>query len=116
MRTKMVGMLALLVALLFGPQALAQAQLQIQDVQSQIVGSPDSAGNVQFSVNASALNPTMYGTQFNVQVLGLDSSGAQVTNVIVSGRIGGRETGTLTGNGSLPQAKYDSIVNWVQAQ
>jgi hypothetical protein len=116
MRTKTVLMLVLLMALLFGPQAFAQAQLQIQDAQSQIVGSPDSAGNVQFSVTATALNPTMYGTQFNVQVLGLDSSGAQVTNVIVSGRVGGRETGTLTGYGSLPQAKYDSIINWVQAQ
>jgi hypothetical protein len=116
MRTKTVGMLAILVALLLGPQALAQAQLQIQDVQSQVVGSPDSSGAVQFSVTATALNLTMYGTQFNVQLLGLDSNGAQVTNVVVSGRVEGRETGTLTGQGSLPQARYDSIVNWVQAQ
>jgi hypothetical protein len=45
----------------------------------------------------------------------LDSNGSQVTNVVLSGRIGGRETGTLTGNGSLPEATYSSIVNWVQA-
>jgi len=116
MRIKTAMMIVLVMVSMFGLEAYAQNQLQVQDIQSQIVGSPDSAGNVQFSVTATALNPTMYGTQFNVQVLGLDSSGAQVTNVTVSGRVGGRETGTLTGYGSLPQAKYDSIVNWVQAQ
>lgn len=112
MRTKTAVMLVIMMTLLFGPQAFAQTQLQVQDIQSQIVGSPDSSGAVQFTVTATALNPSMYGTQFSVQVQGLDSNGSQVTNVVLSGRIGGRETGTLTGNGSLPQAKYDSIVNW----
>ena len=116
MRRKTVYVTALLSALIFSHEAFAQNQLQVENIQAQIVGSPDSAGNVQFSVTATALNPTTYGTQFNVQLLGLDSNGAQVTNVVVSGRVGGRETGTLTGQGSLPQARYDSIVNWVQAR
>jgi hypothetical protein len=116
MRTKTVVMFVIMMTLLFGPQAFAQAQLQIQDIQSQIVGSPDSAGNVQFAVTATALNPTMYGTEFSVQVQGLDSNGSPLTNVTLWGRIGGRETGTLTGQGSLPEATYGSIVNWTQAK
>jgi hypothetical protein len=116
MRTKTVVMFVIMMTLLFGPQAFAQAQLQIQDIQSQIVGSPDSAGNVQFTVTATALNPTMYGTEFSVQVQGLDSNGSPLTNVTLWGRIGGRETGTLTGQGSLPEATYGSIVNWTQAK
>jgi hypothetical protein len=116
MRTKTVVIFVIMMTLLFGPQAFAQAQLQIQDIQSQIVGSPDSAGNVQFTVTATALNPTMYGTEFSVQVQGLDSNGSPLTNVTLWGRIGGRETGTLTGQGSLPEATYGSIVNWTQAK
>jgi hypothetical protein len=112
MRTKTVVMLVIMMTLLFGAQAFAQAQLQIQNIQSQIVGSPDSAGNVQFSVTADALNPSMYGTEFSVQVQGLNGSGSSVTTVTLWGRVGGRETGTLTGQGSLPQATYDSIANW----
>jgi hypothetical protein len=116
MRTKTVVMFVIMMTLLFGPQAFAQAQLQIQNIQSQIVGSPDSAGNVQFSVTATALNPTMYGTEFSVQVQGVDSSGSPLTTVTVWGRVGGRETGTLTGQGSLPEATYGSIVNWSQVK
>jgi len=103
-------------ALVFGHEAFGQTQLQMQNIESQIVGSPDSAGNVQFSVTATALNPTMYGTEFCVQVQGLDSSGSPLTTVTAWGRAGGRETGTLTGQGSLPEATYSSIVNWVQGQ
>ena len=102
-------------ALVFGHEAFGQTQLHIQNIQSQIVGSPDSAGNVQFSVTATALNPTMYGTEFSVPVQGLNSSGSPVTTVTLWGRIGGRETGPLTGQGSLPEATYGSIVNWTQA-
>jgi hypothetical protein len=58
----------------------------------------------------------MYGTQFSVEVKGVDSNGSSLTRVTLSGRIGGRETGTLVGHGSMPLANYQSIVNWVQAQ
>ena len=116
MRTKTAITIVLLMALLFWGETFAQAQLQIQDIQSQIVGSPNSAGDVQFTVTATALNPTMYGTEFSVQVQGLNSSGSPVTTVTLWGRIGGRETGTLTGQGSLPEATYSSIVNWTQAK
>jgi hypothetical protein len=116
MRIRTAMVIALVLSLTFFGQAFAQAQVQIQDIQSQIVGSPDSAGNVQFTVTATALNPTMYGTEFSVQVQGLDNNGSPLTNVTLWGRIGGRETGTLTGQGSLPEATYGSIVNWTQAQ
>jgi hypothetical protein len=115
MRKKTAYVIALFMALVFGHEAFGQTQLQIQNIQSQIVGSPDSAGNVQFSVTATALNPTMYGTEFSVPVQGLNSSGSPVTTVTLWGRIGGRETGPLTGQGSLPEATYGSIVNWTQA-
>lgn len=115
MRKKTVYVIALFMALVFGHEAFAQSQLQIQDIQSQLVGSPDSTGNVQFTVTATVLNPTMYGTQFSLQVQGVDGNGSPLTSVILSGRIGGRETGTMVGQGSMPLANYQSIVNWVQA-
>jgi hypothetical protein len=116
MRTKTIVMMTVIIALLLGPQVFAQTQLQIQNIQSQIVGSPDSAGNVQFNVTATAFNPTMYGTQFSVVVQGLGSNGSPLTNVTLWGRIEGRETGTLVGNGSMPLGKYESIANWVQVK
>ena len=116
MRRKTVYVMALLMTLIFGHEAFAQSPLQLENIQSQLVGSPGSAGNVQFSVTATALNPTMYGTQFFVQVQGVDGNGSALTTVTLSGRIGGRETGTLVGQGSMPLANYQSIVNWVQAQ
>jgi hypothetical protein len=116
MKIKTAALIVFVMVLMLGAAAFAQAQLQIQNIQSQIVGSPDSGGNVQFKVTATALNPTMYGTEFSVQVQGLNSSGSPVTTVTLWGRIGGRETGTLTGQGSLPEATYSSIVNWTQAK
>jgi hypothetical protein len=32
--------------------------------------------------------------------------------VSLTGRIGGREVGTLTGNGSMPFQAYQSIATW----
>ena len=116
MRRKTVYVIALLMALIFGHEAFAQNQLQIESIQAQIVGSPDSAGNVQFSVTATALNPTMYGALFSADVQGIDSNGSPVTRIRLWGRIAGRETGTLVGHGSMPLANYESIVNWVRTQ
>ena len=101
-------------ALIFGSEALSVNPIQVQSVQSQIVGSSDSAGYVQFSVTANVWNPTMYGTDYYVQVEGLDSNGSSLTRVTLWGRVGGRGSGTLVGHGSLPGASYGSIVNWVQ--
>jgi hypothetical protein len=116
MKTKTTMMIILFMALMFGREAFAQNQLQVQDIQSQIVGSPDSSGNVQFSVTATALNPTQSGTEFSIEVNGLDDNGSALTSVTLWGRVGGLEQGTLVGQGSMPLANYSSIVNWVQAQ
>lgn len=114
MRTKTTVMITAMIVLLLGAQAFAQGQqIQVQNIQSQIVGSPDSAGYVQFSVTATVWNPTMYGTEYSVQVQGVDSNGSPLTNVTLWGRVGGEGSGTLVGQGSLPEATYGSIVNWV---
>jgi hypothetical protein len=116
MRINTAMMIVLVMVLMFGSQALAQGQLQIEDVQSEIVGSPDSAGNVQFSVTATALNPSVFGTVFSVEVQGLDGAGSPLTSVYVQGRVEGGSRGHLVGQGSMPLDKYSSIVNWVQAR
>lgn len=115
MRIKTARMIVLVMALMFGPQALAQGQLQFEDVQSEIVGSPDSAGNVQFSVRVTALNPSVSGGELFVQVQGLDSAGSPLATVTVRGWIDGGMRGDLVGQGSMPLNKYSSIVSWVQA-
>jgi hypothetical protein len=112
MKIKMAMMIVLVMVSMFGPLAYAQGQIQVQNIQSQIVGSPDTAGYVQFSVTADAWNPTIYGTEYSVQVQGLNSNGSAVTTLTLWGRVDGQGSGTLTGQGSLPQATYDSIVNW----
>jgi len=116
MKAKRAMMIVLFVVLMFGAEAFAQNQLQVQDIQSQIVGSPDSGGYVQFSVTATAFNPTQYGTEFSVVVNGLDDKGTVLTSVTLWGRVGGLEQGTLAGQGSMPLSQYSSIENWVQAQ
>jgi hypothetical protein len=116
MKTKRAIMIVLFMALMFGAEVFAQNQLQVQDIQSQIVGSPDSGGYVQFSVTATALNPTQYGTEFSIVVNGLDDKGSALTSVTLWGRVGGLEQGTLVGQGSMPLSQYTSIVDWVQAQ
>jgi hypothetical protein len=114
MRTKTATMIVLMMALIFGREAFAMNPIQVQSVQSQIVGSSDSAGNVRFSVTANVWNPTMYGTDYSVQVQGLDSNGSPLASVTLWGRVGGRGSGTLVGRGSLPEESYGSIVKWVQ--
>jgi hypothetical protein len=113
MKIKMVVLIVLVTVSLFGSVAFAQGQIQVQNIQSQIIGSPDSAGYVQFNVTAYAWNPTIYGTDYSVQVEGLNSNGSVVTTVTLSGRVDGQGSGTLTGQGALPQATYNSIANWV---
>jgi hypothetical protein len=112
MKIKTAMLIILVMLSMFGLSTFAQAQIQVQNIQSQIAGSPDSAGYVQFNVTADAWNPTMYGTEYSVQVQGLNGNGSAVTTVTLWGRVDGEGSGTLTGQGSLPQATYDSIVNW----
>jgi hypothetical protein len=112
MKIKMAMMIVLVMVSMVGPVAFAQGQIQVQSIHSQIVGSPDSAGYVQFSVTANVWNPTMYGTEYSVQVQGLTSNGSPVTSLTLWGRVGGEGSGTLTGQGSLPEAAYNSIENW----
>jgi len=116
MRIKTAMMIVLVMVLMFGSQALAQGQLRIEDVQSEIVGSPDSAGNIQFSVRATALNPSVSGTVFSVEVQGLDGTGSPLISVTVRGRVDGGSRGDLVGQGSMPLDRYSTIVNWVQAK
>jgi hypothetical protein len=112
MKIKTALLIVLVMLSMFGSAALAQGQIQVQNIQSQMVGSPDSAGYVQFNVTADAWNPTIYGTEYSVQVQGLNSNGSAVTTMTLWGRVDGQGWGTLTGQGSLPQAVYGSIVNW----
>jgi hypothetical protein len=112
MKIKTIMLTVLVMLSIFGSVAFAQGQIQVQNIQSQIVGSPDGAGYVQFNVTADAWNSTMYGTEYSVQVQGLTSNGTPVTTVTLWGRVDGQGWGTLTGQGSLPQAVYGSIVNW----
>jgi hypothetical protein len=112
MKIKMGMMIVLVMLSFFVSVAFAQGQIQVQNIQSQIAGSADSAGYVQFSVTADAWNPTMYGTEYSAQIQAFNSSGSPVTTVTLWGRVDGEGWGTLTGQGSLPQATYDSIVNW----
>lgn len=114
MKTKTAIAAIFMLALMVGSEAFAQTQLEVQNIQSQVVGSPDGGGNVQFSVTATAFNPTMYGTQFSIVVQGVDNTGSPLTSVTLWGRIQGRETGTLVGQGSMPLGKYESVANWVQ--
>jgi hypothetical protein len=112
MKIKTTMLIALVMLSIFGSVTFAQGQVQVQNIQSQTVGSPDGAGYVQFKVTADAWNSTMYGTEYSVQVQGLTSNGSPVTSVTLWGRVDGQGWGTLTGEGSLPQAVYNSIVNW----
>jgi hypothetical protein len=114
MKTK-TTMMILFMVLMFAAEAVAQNQLQVQDIQSQIVGSPDSGGNVQFSVTATVLNTTQWGREFSIQVNGLDDNGSVLTSVTLWGRVGGLEQGTLVGQASMPLSQYSSIVDWVRA-
>jgi hypothetical protein len=113
MRTKTAMMIVLMTALIFGLEAFAMSPIQVQSVRSQIVGSPDGAGNVQIIVTANVWNPTMYGTDYYVRVQGVDSNGSPLTRVTLWGWVAGRGSGTLVGQGSLPEAYYGSIANWV---
>jgi hypothetical protein len=112
MKIKTIMLTVLVMLSIFGSVAFAQGQIQVQNIQSQVTGSPDDAGYVQFNVTADAWNSTMYGTEYSVQVQGLTGNGAPVTTVTLWGRVDGQGWGTLTGQGSLPQSVYNGIVNW----
>lgn len=114
MRIKTAMMIGLAVVLMSGAQALGQGQLQVEDIQSEIVGSPDSGGNVQFRVKATVMDMSGSGTRYSMQVQGLDDNGTPLTTVYVQGFVEGGSRGWLVGQGSMPLDKYSSIVNWVK--
>jgi hypothetical protein len=116
MRIKTAMMIGLVVVLMSGAQALGQGQLQIEDIQSEIVGSPDSGGNVQFSVKATVFDMSGSGTRYSIQVQGLDDNGTALTTLHVQGYVEAGSRGWLVGQGSMPLDKYSSIVNWVKRQ
>lgn len=114
MRIKTAMMIGLAVVLMSGAQALGQGQLQVEDIQSEIVGSPDSGGNVQFRVKATVMDMSGSGTRYSMQVQGLDDNGTPLATVYVQGFVEGGSRGWLVGQGSMPLDKYSSIVNWVK--
>jgi hypothetical protein len=116
MRIKTAMMIGLVMVLISGAQALGQDPLQVEDIQSEIVGSPDSAGNVQFSVKATVFDMSGSGTRYSIQVQGLDDNGTPLATAQVQGYVGAGSRGWLVGQGSMPLDKYSSIVNWVKGQ
>jgi hypothetical protein len=107
-----IMMALLLVALVLSHAASAQMGLKIESFQTQLVSGPDREGYVEFTLTATAYNPSKIGQWFFVSVRALDGDGYPVVIVSLTGRIGGREVGTLTGNGSMPFQAYQSIATW----
>jgi hypothetical protein len=114
MRKKDLWLIALILAFLWSAQVYAQSNLRIESVQTQLVGAPNSAGFVTFTVRASVRNVTQYGQWFFVTVKALDYSGSSVCIIDLRGRISGREVGILEGIGTLTLDEYTSIASWVQ--
>jgi hypothetical protein len=114
MRKTTLWMIALTLAFLWSPEASAQSKLRIENVETQLVGAPDSAGFVTFTVRAQARNVSGTGQRFFVTVMAVDSSGTSLRTVDLRGRISGREVGILEGIGTMTLDEYNSIVSWVQ--
>ena len=105
-------MALLFTALVWNPAASAQTGLKIEGFQTQLVSGPDSEGYVEFTLTATAWNSSSFGQWFFVSVRALDGNGYPMVIVSLTGRIGGREVGTLTGNGFMPFQAYQSIATW----
>jgi hypothetical protein len=114
MRKKELWMIALTLTFLWAPQASAQANLRIENVETKLLAAPDSAGFVTFSVRAWARNVSRYGQWFFVTVKAVDDSGSSLCTVDLRGRISGREVGILEGIGTLTLDEYTFIESWVQ--
>ena len=114
MKSLVTVMIALTLAFLWSPEVSAQSKLRIENVETQLVGAPDSAGFVTFTVRAQARNVSGTGQRFFVTVMAVDSSGTSFRTVDLRGRISGREVGILEGIGTMTLDEYNSIVSWVQ--
>jgi hypothetical protein len=68
---------------------------------------------LKMTQSATDLNPSVFETEFSVEVQGLDDNGSPLTSVTVRGPVDGSIRGDLVGHGSMPPDKYSSIVNWV---
>ena len=102
----------LFTALVLSPAALAQEGLKIETFQTQLLSGPDSEGYVAFTLTATASNPSEFGQWFFVSVRALDGNGRPMVIVSLTGRIGGRQVGILTGDGVMPFEAYQSIASW----
>ena len=98
--------------LALNPAAVAQKGLKIESFQTQLLSGPDSEGRVEFTLTATASNPSEFGQWFFVSVRALDGEGRPLVIVSLTGRIGGRQVGTLTGEGVMPFEAYQSIATW----
>jgi len=107
-------MIAFFTAFMFGPGVFAENELRVDNIESELTGSPDSSGYVDFAVRARVWNLGQYGREFNITVEGINSSGSPLKQVYLRGRIGAREEGTLEGRGSMPLNTYESIQRWQQ--
>jgi hypothetical protein len=114
MKKTTLWMIALTLTLLWSPEVSAQSKLRIENVETQLVGAPDSAGFVTFTVRVQARNVSGTGQRFFVTVVAVDSSGTSLRAVDLRGRISGREVGILEGIGTMTLEEYNSIVSWVQ--
>jgi hypothetical protein len=114
LRASIVFSFALTLAFLWSAQVSAQSHLRIENVETKLVGGPDGAGFVTFTVRAWARNVSRYGEWFFVAVKAMDNTGSSLCTVDLRGRIGGREVGFLDGIGTLTLDEYTSIARWIQ--
>jgi hypothetical protein len=114
MRRKGLRTIALALAFLWSAQVYAQSNLRIENVQTKLVGAPDSGGFVIFTARARARNVSRYGQWFFVTVKAVDNSGYPLCTVDLRGRVNGREIGILEGIGTLTLDEYTSIASWVE--
>ena len=106
--------IAFFAVFMFAPGVFAENELRLDNIESELTGSPDSTGYVDFVVRATAWNFGQYGREFNITVEAMDSSGSPLKQVYLRGRVGAREEGTLEGRGSMPLNTYESIQSWQQ--
>lgn len=107
---KKICTLQILLLLATAPMLLA-ADIEISDIATKLVSSPDSSGDVYYAIKADVTNNGQK-QDVRVELQAVDSDGFEVADLTLRGDIPPGTSKVLTDKKYMQETAYKSIKNW----
>jgi len=92
--------------------AIASAEVTTSDLSHKILAGPDKDGDYLISVKVTVKSLLDTGQEVLLRVQALDAEGFEVFEMELKGRIGAKETRTISDSAYISERLYRTVTKW----